>query len=55
MGKINLDVNYKNYKLFGKYKLPTSIENISSIFSSFTTVDYILNEEIDDSKFTPAK
>jgi len=55
MGTIVLDVNYNNYKLFGKYKLPTQIENISSIFTSSLELDYKINPELEDSIFTPSK
>jgi predicted Zn-dependent peptidase len=55
LGKIVVENIYSDYKQFGKYQLPTKIENKSSLFSSKMTLDYEINPKIEDSIFEVQK
>lgn len=51
MGKVVVENIYSDYKQFGKYQLPTKIENKSSMFSSKMILDYEINPDLEDSIF----
>ncbi len=55
IGKITLENIYSDYKSFGDYLLPTSIENKSSLFVSKLKVNYTLNPNLEDQSFEPEK